>query len=333
MSTKYEYRVSTPGINGGKLVIDNEGNILSNGFYGNVFYVDYTLGSDTNDGKSAGKPFKTVSAANDACVTDHNDVVVLLGNASHVLTEMLTVSKNRITFVGVGVNRRYGQVAKITMGVTTTATDVHMVKNIGIRNAFVNIKFSDNNTLATYHTSAFGEGGEYTLFKNCEFYSSVNLTSNTFAELLLNGDSPQFENCTFGSLADAVSGDKVRPAVITTAGGVASALSGGVSRDVFFDECRFWKQAGGTTTAMVVFPSSASLERLCEFHDCQFISSALGSTPAVAIACTATMANGQVLLTGDTSCVHCTKLATATGVISCLNAKVAATQIGIQIAG
>jgi hypothetical protein len=301
--------------------------------YGKYFFVDADNGNDGNDGLSMNRAKKTIAAAYALTTTNRDDVIVLSTNAVHTLTAMLDVSKNRVHFVGESYGRMYGQRARIYMGVTTAATDVHMVKNTGVGNTFTGIKFWDDNTLATYHTSCVGEGGEYALYANCEFYSSVNLTSDTFAEVLLNGDSTQFLNCTFGSLADAVSGNKVRPAVITTVGGVASALSGGVSRDVFFDGCRFWKQAGGTTTAHVLFPSDASLERLCEFHDCQFIAAHLGSTPAVAIACTATMTNGQILLTGDTSCVHCTKLATATGVISCLNAKVAATQIGIQIAG
>jgi hypothetical protein len=307
--------------------------VLGNGIpttFGKVIFVDADNGSDGNDGASISSAVKTIAQAYSMTTTNKDDVIVLSTNGAHALTSMLNVTKSRVHFVGDMFGRRYGQRAKMTMATTTAVTDVHMVKNIGVGNTFTGIKFVNNNAL-TENTSAFGEGGEYTCFVNCEFYDSTKLTSDTHAEVLLNGDSTQFYNCTFGSLADAVSGSKVRPAIITTAGGVASG--NGVSRDLFFENCRFWKQAGGTATAMVVFPTSDSLERLCEFHNCQFISAILGSTPAVAIACTETMAKGQVLLTGDTSCVHCTKLATATGVISCLNAKVAATQIGIQIAG
>jgi hypothetical protein len=324
MATKHEYRVSTPGITGGKLVIDNGGNIISNGFYGNIFFVDYTLGQDSNDGKSPSKAFKTIAAAYAACVTNNNDMIVLLGQASHVLTEMLDISKSRITFVGVGPARSYGQVAKITMGVTTAVTDVFMVKNTGIRNSFHNIKFANNNTL-TQNVAAVGEGGEYALYENCEFYDSTRLNSDTHAELVLNGDSAQFKNCTLGSLADAVSGDKVRPAVLLTAGTVGS---GKVSRDVLFDGCRFWKQAGGTTTAFVK-GGATDVERLMEFHNCGFIANVLGAVPAVAISL-ATLTVGQVLLTGDTFSAECTKLATATGVFSSLPARVATATIGLQ---
>jgi hypothetical protein len=275
-------------------------------------------------------PFKTVAKAYDKMTTNKYDVCVMMGSAVHTLTAMLTISKNRCIFVGLdGGARRYGQRTKLYMGITTAVTDVFAVKNTGIGNVFTNIKFYNDNTV-TENIACVGEGGEYAQYTNCEIYDSTELDSDTHAEMVLNGDSTQFYNCTFGSLADLVSGNKVRPAILLTRDTVAS---GKVSRDVFFDGCRFWKKAGGTTTAMVYSAGATDVERIMEFHDCQFIANVLGAVPAVAIACAATLTVGQILLTGDTSCVECTKLATATGIISCLNAKVAATQIGIQIAG
>jgi hypothetical protein len=174
-----------------------------------------------------------------------------------------------------------------------------------------------------------GEGGEYAVYRNCEFYNSTNLTSDTVAELVLGGDSAQFYNCTFGSLADAVSGDKVRPAVLVDGSVVTDGA--GTSRDILFDNCRFWKKAGGTATAMIKVAADADLERVMEIHDCQFIASMLGATPAVAIALGASLTNAQILLTGDTCGSDITKLATGTGVISLLNAKVATATIGLQV--
>ena len=143
--------------------------------------------------------------------------------------------------------------------------------------------------------------------------------------MVLNGDSAQFYNCTFGSLADAVSGDKVRPAILLTKATVGAGL---VSRDVYFDNCRFWKQAGGTTTAFIK-GGATDVERVMEFHNCQFIANVLGAVPAVAID-VATLTVGQIILTGDTCAFECTKIATATGVISGLTVKTASTTIGIQ---
>ncbi|NTU73642.1 hypothetical protein HGB07_05775 [Candidatus Roizmanbacteria bacterium] len=126
-------------------------------------------------------------------------------------------------------------------------------------------------------------------------------------------------------MADAVSGDKVRPGVLLTAGTVGAGL---VSRDVLFDGCRFWKQAGGTTTAMVK-GGATDVERIMEFHDCQFVANVLGAQPAVAIA-VATLTVGQIILTGDTCSFECTKIATATGVLNGTPARVATATIGIQ---
>lgn len=295
---------------------------------GEVFYV--IEDSDTDYGKMIqryGKKrvFSTVSGAYENMADNRNDICFLSANTSHALASMLTVSKNRVHFVGLGAGfRKYGQRTKLAMGITTAATDVFAVKNLGVGNSFTNIKFTNANTVAQ-NVACFGEGGEYTSFSNCEVYDSTNLDSDTHAEMVLNGDSTQFYNCTFGSLADAVSGDKVRPAILLTAGTVGA---GKVSRDVLFDGCKFWKQAGGTTTAFVK-GAATDVERVMEFRDCQFIANPLGSAPAVAIS-VATLTVGIIILTGDTVAVKCTKIATATGVFNCTPARVATATIGIQ---
>ncbi len=269
--------------------------------------------------------FTTLANAVSAMVTNRNDICFVSANTTHTLSAMLDISKNRCHFIGLGVmGRRYGLRAKMNMGVTTDTDDVFAIKNTGVGNSFVNLKFMSDNTL-TQNVGTFGEGGEYALFQGCEFYNSAKLNSDTHAELILNGDSAQFFDCTFGSLADAVSGDKVRPAVLLTK---ATVAAGKVSRDVLFDRCRFWKQAGGTTTAMVK-GGATDVERVMEFHDCQFVASVLGSQPAVAID-VATLTVGQIILTGDTCAFECTKIGTATGIISGLTVKTATTTIGIQ---
>lgn len=304
--------------------------VLGNGIpatMGRVIFVDADNGNDGNDGLTIQTAVKTIAQAYSMTVTNHDDVIVLSTNGTHTISAMLDVSKSRVHFMSLDFyGRQYGQAAHLVMGVTTAVTDVFMVKNTGVRNTFTGIKFDNGNTL-TQNVAAVGEGGEYAVYRNCEFYDSTRLDSDTHAEVVLNGDSAQFIECTFGSLADAVSGNKVRPAVLLTAGTVGAGL---VSRDVYFDKCRFWKQAGGTTTAMVKAANATDIERVMEFHDCQFIANPLGSTPAVSIACAATLTVGMIILTGDTCAFNCTKLATATGVFSGLSAKVATATIGLQ---
>ena len=292
--------------------------------YGTYFFVDADSGSDLNDGLSKDTPFATIAQAYSAVTTNKDDVIVLSTNGSHQLTSMLDISKSRVHFTGDIYGRMYGQRAKINYADGIATADAFAVKNTGVGNTFTGIKFLNANTDAQV-VATVGEGGEYAVYRNCEFYNSTNLTSNTVLEVVCNGDSAQFYNCTFGSLADAVSGDKVRPAVLLTKGTVGTGL---VSRDVLFDGCKFWKQAGGTTTAFVK-GGATDVERVMEFHNCQFIANVLGAVPAVAID-VATLTVGQIILTGDTCAFECTKIATATGVISGLTVKTASTTIGIQ---
>jgi hypothetical protein len=280
-----------------------------------------TFGTDV-DGKV--RVYSTVAAAYDAATSNADDVIVLSTNSIHELAGMLTISKNRVHFIGDLSGRKYGQRAKINYADGIATADAFAVKNTGIGNTFTGIKFLNNNTDAQV-VATVGEGGEYTVYRNCEFYNSTNLDSDTVSELVLNGDSAQFYDCTFGSLADSVSGNKVRPAVLLTAGTVGAGL---VSRDVLFDNCRFWKNAGGTTTAFVK-SGATDVERVMEFHNCGFIANVLGAQPAVAIS-SATLTAGQILLTGDTFSAECTKIATATGIFSSLPARVATATIGIQ---
>jgi hypothetical protein len=305
-------------------VIDSNGNLRPSSIFGDTYFVDYANGLDTNDGLSKDKAFKTLSAAYAAATSDNNDVIFVNGVATVVETAMITWAKNRIHVIGVGAGQRYGQAAKISLAATSGATNIATLKVTGVRNSFTNLKFMNASTV-TEGIYCVAEGGEYTVYTNCEFYKSTHLNSDTAAELLLNGDSAQFFNCTFGSIADLVVGDKIRAAVITT-GGVVGA---GVSRDVLFENCKFWKNAGGTATAMIKIAADNDLERVMEIKDCIFVANKLGAVPAVAIA-SATLTKSQVLLTGNTIACNCTKIGTATGIINGTPARVATATIGIQ---
>lgn len=291
--------------------------IMGNGIpatKGKVFFVDYGAGIDgPGRGRSAAKPFKTIAYAYSLTTTNMDDVIVLQGSASHVVTSMLTVSNNRVHFVGMdGLGGRlYGQNAKISMGVTTAATDIGAVKVTGIRCSFTNIKFTSANTKAESLYTVV-EGGEYTVYNNCEFYKETDLNETTASEFVCNGDSTQFNGCTFGSLADLQVGNIIRPSVRVTKG-IAAATA--VARDVTFNNCRFWKRAGGTTGAHVYGANATDVERLMVFDNCIF-ANAVNATavPAQCVAFGATLTVGQVLVKDCTS-INNTKLSTTTGVL------------------
>lgn len=259
--------------------------------------------------------FTSVSAAYDATTTDNNDVIILMGDGTHSLSAMLTVSKNRVHFYGVdyflGANRPYGCSAKLSLGVTTAATDIGTVKNTGVRNSFHNIKFLNSNTV-TEGIYCFVEGGEYTYMENCEIYKSTDLDVTGAAEMVMNGDSAYIKNCTIGSLADARSGAVIRANVLLTK---ELAGSGKVSRDVTFEQCRFWIQCTNTANRFVYSAADADVERNITFNECHFICNGASSAiPAQNVSGAATFTVGNILLNNCVSVEAGTAMSTTTGV-------------------
>lgn len=290
---------------------------------GNIFFVmspsvayttDFLLafGPDT---RGQVRTFTDVKSAYDATTSGQNDVIILDGNSTFTLTEMLTVSKSRVHFYGLdyftGAKRPYGCSTKISLGVTTAATDIATVKNTGVRNSFHNIKFLNSNTV-TEGIYCFVEGGEYTYMENCEIYKSTDLDVTGAAELVMNGDSAFLERCTIGSLADARSGAVIRPNVLFTAG---LAGSGKVTRDVTFKDCNFWIQATNTANRFAYGANATDVERLVLMEDCKFIANGASSAiPAQNVAFGATLTVGSVLLRNCSSVNAGTAMSTTTGV-------------------
>lgn len=279
---------------------------------GKYLFVDYGIGSDGNKGTMK-KPLKTVQRAYELATTNNDDVIVLMGSSTHTLTAMLDISKNRIHFVGLdGTYRRLGQNAKISLGVTTAATDIATVKNTGVRNTFHNIKFINNNTV-NEGIYCFAEGGEYTVFESCEFYKSTDLDVTGAAEILLNGDTTQFRGCYIGSTVDAISGAVIRPCVLMT----REVLTGKVSRDVLFDDCIFARKFGNTANRFIYGAGATDIERMMVLNNCTFIGAKLSTAiPAQNIAFGSSLTDGDVLLKNCTSIRASTAFSTTTGVFT-----------------
>jgi hypothetical protein len=295
---------------------------------GKYIFVDYTLGSDSNNGESMGEPVKTIAQAYSIARTNKEYGIVLMGSATHTLTSMLTVAKNRVHFVGLDASggRLYGQNAKISLGATTAATDIATITNTGVRNSFHNIKFMNSNTVAQ-GIWGFAEAGEFAVYENCEFYKSTDLETSISAELLCNGDSAQFRRCTFGSTANARSGAVIRPCVMLT----RETIAGKVSRDVTFEDCQFWIWCGNTANAFVWATTATDVERKMEFKNCLFYSDVKSTaTPAVAVGGAAALTAGRIVLSGTTAEVGCTALATQTGIWSALPTLAAAGGSALQ---
>lgn len=255
--------------------------------------------------------FSDISLAYAQMVSGRNDVL-LLSPDSHVVTAMLDISKNRCHFIGVDQRGGIGMGARsrISMGVTTAATDIAVMKNTGVGNTFIGIKFSSSNTKnESLYTVA--EGGEYTVYQNCEFYKSTHLDKTGAAEILNNGDSVQWLNCTIGSSANELSGAVIRPCMLLTA-----TLSGKKCRDNVMLDCILLRKSGNVANRFIYGANATDVERMFYIDRTLFFSNPLGAaTPAVGVDFGAGQTEGAVVLGAGCTSVDVTVLgATGEGV-------------------
>jgi len=278
-----------------------------------VLFVDYGAGSDSISEKSnsAKRPYKTVAYAYTKLTTNKNEGLALMGNSTHAMTEMLTTAKNRIHLFGYDPGGRYyGQNAKISVGVTSSAADIGTILNTGVRNSFRNLKVMNSNTKAEAIYS-FLEGGEYTVIDWCEIYKETDLNETTASEMVMNGDSAQVFNSMIGSSANLLVGDIIRANVRLTKD---LAAAGKVARDVTFENCRFLKKAAGTASCYFYSASATDVERLFHIKNSLFYNSKLASgDPAECVISTAAQTEGDILIDNCGS-IDNTKLSTSTGV-------------------
>jgi hypothetical protein len=288
------------------------GNTLPTTF-GTIYFVDYDNGSDGNSVKSnsMNHAFKTVAKAYDTVTTNKNDVIALSAYSEHALTEMLTVSKNRVHFVGLDcAGRMMGQGAKISLGVTSAATDLGAVLNTGVRNSFRNIKFSSTNTQAA-SLYTFLDGGEYMYMDHCEIYKETDLDETTASEFIANGDTAYISNTTIGTNALALVGDVIRANVRVTA---AVAGTGLTCRDNVFKNCTFLKVASHVNNRFVYGANAGDVVRMLLLDGCLFFSQkASGAVPAQCVAFGAQQTIGYCFIRNCDS-IGNTKLSTTTGV-------------------
>jgi hypothetical protein len=267
------------------------------------------------DPNGAVRFYTSLETAYAATTSNNHDVIVLDGDTTHTVSAIMNVSKNRVHFVGLdylmGLKRAYGQSTKVSMGVTTAATDLGVINNTGVRNSFRGIKFISNNTKAE-SLYCFLDGGEYTYIDSCEFYKSTDLDVTGAAEFVCNADSPNYLNCTFGSLADARSGAVIRAALLFTKG---LSASGKVTRDALFKDCNLWIQCTNTANRFAYGANATDIERTCVMENCNFIcNGASTAVPAQNIAFGASLTVGNVLLKRCSSVEAGTAMSTTTGV-------------------
>lgn len=257
--------------------------------------------------------YNTVAAAYAAVTSNRHDRIYLSANAAHAVSAMLDVSKSRVHFIGLGYRPGsigMGARARMTMGVTTAATDLGVMQNTGVGNTFQGIKFDSSNTKAESLYSIV-EAGEYAIYEGCEFYKSTDLDENLAAEVANNGDSAQWINCTFGSTANIVADNMIRPNMLVSGG----IVSGKKMRDNVVQNCLFLVKAAGTEAVRIYGANATDVERMLYVKDSLFISNKLGAaTPAHAVGFGAAQTEGSVILKNCTSVDHTVMAEAAVGI-------------------
>ena len=296
---------------------------------GNVFFVDYGSGSDSHRGNRPNRAFKTLAYAYSKVTTNNFDVICLIGSASHVLTEMLTIAKDRLTIIGLdgSPGRRYGQAAKITLGVTGVATNLGTIKNTGVRNVFQNLNFQNADTVAQGLYTVV-EAGEFAQYNSCNFYKESHLNLAGAAEIACNGDSAEFNNCYIGSTANAIVGAIIRPCVTFT---LALGGAGKVARDVSFRNCIFARKCGNAANNFLYGLNAACIERMLLIENCVFYNPKLGTTPDETIEFGSNLTAGSVLVK-DCQAINVTGIASTGQGVYVTGSAVSATGSNIAVA-
>ena len=264
--------------------------------FGNTYFVDARSGSVSNTGKTPDKAKALWSQAYTLATSNNNDAIFIDGDSEHTETTMLDWTKNRIHTYGCngappGVGMGCG--ARVSMGTTGVATDIATLKNTGVRNTFTGLKIS-NSSATTTNLYTVAEGGEYTRFSNCEIYKSGLLLTDGTAELLMNGDTSQFYNCTIGSLENTrgASG-KECPCVMLT----LLSITDKMCRDGWFEDCRFLTKAAHQDVCHVYGVGAQCVTRSLVFKNCTFENALLAAaTVADAINFDTAQTAGHVLV-------------------------------------
>ena len=252
----------------------------------------------------------SLANAEAAMKTNRNDVLLINGHNSHTVTAVLAITKNRLHFYGMGDLRRYGQAAKINIGVTTNVLDIAAIKNTGIRNSFINLKISSSNTL-TEGKYAFAEGGEYTVMDYVELYLSSQLAVTDAAELLMNGDSFQGKRLTIGSNVAIVTANGARPNILLD----RETIAGKVARDVTLEDCVLWRKSADADNRFVYGSGATDVERQFAMVNCRMHLAKLSSTTMLTAVHTASaQTEGYIVLDGTKVIGDVTNVATQTGI-------------------
>ncbi len=201
-----------------------------------------------------------LSDAYDEAYTNNNDVIVLDAHTSHKVASMLTVSKNRIHFMGFdgGGQRIENQRTLVSNSGAGAASDTAMVKVTGVGCTFRNIAFKNNWTV-TQNVYCVDDQGDNLYFENCTFHNlgSAHLTNEASAELRLSGRDNVYVRCQIG--ADTLKHTSTAGQVV-----LVKKQTNAATRVKFVD-CYFRTYTNDTTRVFVRVAANGDIDRSITF--------------------------------------------------------------------
>lgn len=227
---------------------------------GEIYYVDAGAGSDSDDGRTAGSAFKTVTKAKTVMSADQDDVLIIAStNSSGRTSEAASIDWDlrRTHIIGNGPLRKLNP--RNGIGFASTATTpcfTVSAKDCSFTNISIAV-FEDINVLVN-------ATGDYNSWDHVHFQGIGNATTGDDAagrSLVLTGaEENEFTNCTIG--IDTVA-----------RGGAANAsleLTGSCPRNKFIN-CDFPIFTDGAEPTWVKADTGNCTERFLKFEGCEFM--------------------------------------------------------------
>jgi len=258
----------------------------------NVFYVDSTNGSDSNDGLRPEKPLATILAAYNKCTANQHDVVAIIaGAAGNTLSAALDWAKNYTHLVGLCAPTHAAQRARIfQLSTLTGASPLLTVSASGciFKDFYIFQGVDDATSLINVSVT-----GGRNVFENVHFAGGGHATQaiNGGASLKLDAaEENLFVNCTIGvDTVDAATGmvgilfdaeahrNKFVDCVVRLRAGNAGAAfveiadATGIDRDTIFQNCLFLNNSATALTSGFVIPAGMGAPRKLLLKDCMIL--------------------------------------------------------------
>jgi hypothetical protein len=224
-----------------------------------IFCVDPQSGSDSNAGTSFEKPLLTLKAAYDKCVTNQNDIILLVGGpTANALAEALVWTKAYTHLIGLSADLPgVGQRVRVTGSAALDLT--YLIDFQGAGCIVKNVQFF-NGADANADAGAVIVSGGRCYFENVFFAGMGHVTPAARAgsySLKLTGDECTFKRCTIGMAT-----------ILRAAANAELWMTGECNREKFID-CEFvsWSNTAGK---FLIKLDSSAVPYTLQFENCLF---------------------------------------------------------------